>query len=70
MTPHTYLTDCRVRAARRLLARGESVAHAAFACGFSDQSHLTRLFKAHAGLTPGRFRAARNFIQDGAPSTL
>jgi AraC-like DNA-binding protein len=66
MTPHTYLTDCRVRAARRLLARGESVAAAASACGFADQSHLTRIFKAHAGLTPGRYREARNFVQDGA----
>ncbi len=66
MTPHTYLIDRRVRAARRLLARGESVADAALACGFSDQSHLTRIFKAHAGLTPGRYREARNFMQDGA----
>src|SRR5579883_3243952 len=66
MTPHAYLVDCRVRGARRLLARGESVAAAALACGFSDQSHLTRIFKAHAGLTPGRYREARNFMQDGA----
>ena len=70
MTPHAYLTDCRVRAARRLLAKGESVAGAAVACGFSDQSHLTRIFKAHAGLTPGRFRGARNFIQDPTPRPL
>jgi AraC-like DNA-binding protein len=64
MTPHAYLIDCRVRAARRLLARGETVAEAALACGFSDQSHLTRIFKAHAGLTPARYRGARNFVQD------
>jgi AraC-like DNA-binding protein len=64
MTPHVYLTDCRVRAARRLLARGDEVADVALACGFADQSHLTRAFKARAGLTPGRFRAARNFVQD------
>lgn len=65
MTPHAYLTDCRVRTARRLLARGETIAEAALACGFSDQSHLTRIFKAHAGLTPARYRGARNFVQDG-----
>jgi AraC-like DNA-binding protein len=70
MTPHTYLIDCRVRAARRLLARGQSVADAALACGFADQSHLTRIFKAHAGLTPGRYREARNFVQDGAERDL
>ncbi|HLW90187.1 MAG TPA: AraC family transcriptional regulator [Roseiarcus sp.] len=67
MTPHAYLTDCRVRAARRRLARGDEVAEVALSCGFADQSHLTRAFKARAGLTPGRFRAARNFLQDGAP---
>jgi AraC-like DNA-binding protein len=70
MTPHAYLTDCRVHAARRLLARGDSVVDAAFACGFSDQSHLTRIFKAHAGLTPGRFRQARNFVQDAGALAL
>jgi AraC-like DNA-binding protein len=70
MTPHAYLTDCRVHVARRLLARGDSVVDAAFACGFSDQSHLTRIFKAHAGLTPGRFRQARNFVQDAGALAL
>jgi AraC-like DNA-binding protein len=67
MTPHVYLTDRRVRAARRLLASGQEVADVALACGFADQSHLTRAFKARAGLTPGRFREARNFVQDAAP---
>jgi AraC-like DNA-binding protein len=66
MTPHVYLTDCRVRAARLRLARGQDVAAVALACGFSDQSHLTRVFKAASGITPGRFRAARNIMQDGA----
>jgi AraC-like DNA-binding protein len=67
MTPHVYLTDCRIRAARRRLACGEEVADVALACGFSDQSHLTRLFKAASGVTPGRFRTACNIMQDGAP---
>jgi AraC-like DNA-binding protein len=70
MTPHVYLTDCRVRAARRLLAQGDDVADVAAACGFSDQSHLTRIFKAHAGVTPGRFRQTRNILQDEAAATL
>jgi AraC-like DNA-binding protein len=70
MTPHVYLTDCRVRAARRLLTQGDEVADVALACGFSDQSHLTRIFKAHSGLTPGRYRQARNILQDETRAAL
>jgi AraC-like DNA-binding protein len=55
-TPHAYLTDRRFRAARRLLAVGESPAEVAAACGFCDQSHLNRVFKARMGVTPGAFR--------------
>jgi AraC-like DNA-binding protein len=28
----------------------------AAACGFCDQSHLNRVFKARMGVTPGAFR--------------
>jgi AraC-like DNA-binding protein len=58
LTPHAYLTDCRVRAARRMLATGAAPADVAAACGFSDQSHLTRVFKLRTGVPPGSFRAA------------
>ncbi|WP_236024808.1 AraC family transcriptional regulator [Arenibaculum pallidiluteum] len=57
LTPHAYLTDCRVRAARRRLVAGETPAEVAVACGFFDQSHLTRAFKARTGISPGAFRA-------------
>ena len=57
LTPHAYLTDCRIRAARRLLAAGTAPAEVAAACGFFDQSHLTRLFKSRAGVGPGAYRA-------------
>jgi AraC-like DNA-binding protein len=30
----------------------------ALACGFFDQSHLNRVFKARMGVTPGVYRAA------------
>ena len=56
-TPHAYLTDRRFRAARRMLAAGEAPAEVAAACGFCDQSHLNRVFKARMGVTPGAFRA-------------
>jgi AraC-like DNA-binding protein len=58
LTPHAYLVDRRVRAASRLLGRGESPGEVAAACGFFDQSHLNRAFKARMGVTPGTYRAA------------
>lgn len=56
LTPHAYLLDLRVRAARRLLRQGTDLSDAATACGFYDQSHLNRAFKARVGITPGRYR--------------
>ncbi|MCZ8318820.1 MAG: helix-turn-helix domain-containing protein [Silanimonas sp.] len=48
------------RAARMLAGRGhdfQTVAEVAAACGFSDQSSLTRSFKRHFGTTPTAFRS-------------
>lgn len=58
LTPHAYLVDRRIRAARLLLADGSAPADVAVRCGFCDQSHLNRAFKARMGVTPGSFRAA------------
>ena len=55
LPPHAYLTQVRVRHAKRLLASGLSIAEAAALTGFSDQSHLTRHFKRLIGMTPGQF---------------
>jgi AraC-like DNA-binding protein len=58
ITPHAYLTDIRIRRARHLLRQGESPASVALECGFADQAHFARHFKARTGVTPGQFRAA------------
>lgn len=57
ITPHAFLTDCRIREARRLLRLGAAPSAVALDCGFADQAHFTRHFKARCGLTPGQFRA-------------
>lgn len=57
ITPHAYQTDLRVRHARHLLRNGATPSETALACGFADQAHLTRHFKARSGLTPAVFRA-------------
>lgn len=53
--PHRYLIARRIRAARRLILEGTPLAEIAAAVGFADQSHLNRHFKAHTGMTPGRY---------------
>jgi AraC family transcriptional regulator len=56
-TPHAWLVSQRVEEARRLLARPElPIAEIAAACGFADQSHLTRVFSAQMGTSPARWR--------------
>ncbi len=57
--PHQYLIQARVRRAHALLSMGTgstSLAEVAAACGFADQSHLTRHYKRVLGVTPGRVR--------------
>lgn len=62
--PHRYLVARRVAAARRMIGDGAPLAEIAAACGFADQSHLNRHFKAHTGITPGRY--ARLIAQQAA----
>jgi AraC-like DNA-binding protein len=56
MSPHAYLTQIRVIEAKRQLAGGATAAEAALACGFCDQSHLTRHFKRTTFVTPGEYQ--------------
>lgn len=57
MTPHALLMDLRLSRAKDLLASGTPIADAAARAGFTDQSHLTRRFRARFALTPGTYRA-------------
>ncbi|UBM23265.1 AraC family transcriptional regulator [Pseudomonas sp. p1(2021b)] len=57
LTPHAYLLNARVNRARRLLSQGMALAEVAYELGFADQAHFQRVFKAHAGVTPGRYRS-------------
>ncbi|RUL77539.1 AraC family transcriptional regulator [Dyella choica] len=57
MPPHRWLMNERVNQAKRLLRSGRlRLADIALACGFSDQSHLTRVFLRIEGQPPSRWR--------------
>lgn len=58
LTPHAYLMQQRVHRAKRLIGEGMPLAEAAFACGFADQSHMTRIFTRNYGVSPGAYAAA------------
>lgn len=56
-TIHGFRRELRLRhALARLLDGDEPLADVAAATGFASQSHLTNLFRARFGLTPGRAR--------------
>ncbi|MBB5937500.1 AraC family transcriptional regulator [Streptomyces zagrosensis] len=60
MPPHAWLTDARVRRARRLLEAGTAPAEAATLVGFTDQPHLNRHFARIVGVPPGAYRRERS----------
>ena len=58
MTPHAFQLLCRLRLLRGLLRADTASAVAAVSAGFSDQSHMHKVFKRHHGMTPGQFKQA------------
>lgn len=58
--PHRWLLENRVERAKELLLDPEvSLAEVALDCGFSDQSHFTRVFSRTVGTSPGTWRRLR-----------
>ncbi|MET0660112.1 MAG: AraC family transcriptional regulator [Steroidobacteraceae bacterium] len=56
-TPWDFVIGTRLECAVNLLRRGRSVSVVAEECGFSDQAHLSRLFKRSYGISPAAFSA-------------
>lgn len=56
VSPHVWVTHRRINQAKTQLADRDPIAQIASACGFSSQSHLTRVFKAVVGTTPSAYR--------------
>ncbi len=55
--PQAFQLIQKLNDARGALRTGDSIAEVAARTGFSDQSHLGRLFRRTFGVTPGQYRA-------------
>jgi len=71
MSPHQYLIHLRIRRAVDLMASRElSLGQVAAIVGFTDQSHMTNVFRRVLGITPARYRKAlRRRRPDGSTRT-
>src|SRR5262249_42839682 len=54
-----YVRRRRIDIAKEAIARGRTLAEAAFDAGFADQSDLTRAFRRVLGVTPSQYRRLR-----------
>lgn len=54
--PIDFLTDLRLEAARRRIARGESIALAAKESGFADPKYFSRVVRRRCGISPKQWR--------------
>ncbi len=58
-SPYQFLMRYRVERAEEMMRDpANALISVALACGFSDQPHLTRIFKQHRGVTPKAWRRA------------
>ena len=64
--PKAVARILRFERALRLVRGGHALADAAYACGYADQPHLNREFRALAGATPREVA----FVQDAATTPL
>jgi len=56
-TPHKYLTDLKIdRACQYLENTKMTMTEVCIACGFSDPSHFSTVFKREMGVTPSEYR--------------
>jgi AraC-like DNA-binding protein len=68
-TPHAYIVRRRLERAIHLILHSDaSLSEIALTCGFTDQSHLSNLFRQHIGSSPASWRQSRREVSPG-PAT-
>lgn len=65
VTPHEYVIQLRIEAARRALAKGTSVTETCLAVGFSSLGSFSHLFASRVGASP---RAWQKQVRTVVPS--
>jgi AraC-like DNA-binding protein len=55
ISPYAYYLLRKIKESQSVLLRKNSATETAYECGFFDQSHFTKEFKKHVGVTPGAF---------------
>jgi AraC family transcriptional regulator len=67
-SPYGYIVRRRVeRAQETMLRTDDALSEIALACGFSDQAHMTKLFRQMVGRSPGAWRRDRCEAFKGEP---
>jgi len=62
LTPYQYVISQRMKTARTLLAKGESVTRTAEMTGYRDVKSFSRAFKKGVGLAPSAFRRQNTIL--------
>ncbi|TPK69729.1 helix-turn-helix transcriptional regulator [Mesorhizobium sp. B2-4-15] len=63
--PYKWLMNERIQKAKTLLRQSRlGISEVALACGFVDQSHLTRVFRSSVGRTPRLWRQGADAVAD------
>lgn len=58
LTPHAYLIEVRLQAARRMIEQTDlPLASIALDAGFAHQSHMGSAFRKHLAMTPSQYRS-------------
>ncbi|GAB4532044.1 MAG: hypothetical protein Tsb0014_16090 [Pleurocapsa sp.] len=57
ISPYQYINQQRIEKAKKLLKQQDrAIADIAFECGFSSQSHFSKVFRQYVSTTPKRYR--------------